>query len=292
MAVADALSKSFCRCPRRVGSGTSRLETSAGSAANTGGAEAGGATAAAAASTVIKEAGLGASRAVQVAGYALAVASLLVCSFALWHLGRRLLNRLAHISHGNTALIQLVDGEAIYEISGSRSGKTHRVWVDLKLCSAACGCRVFLTEGVCGHADAALAAAKAAGLCVARRRAARRPPESLLSRAALRSRDALRDIADPSPCFEGLAAKSRSITDGSCFSGLRGRNRDPPPAIQDAQAAVPEGTPLKAVQAGRRNRSVAKKATEPEWGALRRSGASRPRFSDGRQHSLRAGLFI
>ena len=49
----------------------------------------------------------------------------------------------------------------------------------------------------------------------------------------------------------------------SC-SGLRGRNRDPPPAIQDAQAAVPEGTPLKAVQAGRRNRSVAKKAAELE----------------------------
>ena len=34
---------------------------------------------------------------VQVAGYALAVASLLVCSFALWHLGKRLLNRLAPI---------------------------------------------------------------------------------------------------------------------------------------------------------------------------------------------------
>ena len=41
--------------------------------------------------------------------------------------------------YGNTALIQLVDSEAIYEISGSWSGKTHRVWVDLKLCSAACG---------------------------------------------------------------------------------------------------------------------------------------------------------
>ena len=80
--------------------------------------------------------------------------------------------------------------------------------------------------------------------------------ESLLSRAALRGRDALKDIAENSPCFEGLAAKSRGITDGSCFSGLRGRNRDPPPAVQDVQAAVPEGTPLKAVQAGRRNRSV------------------------------------
>ena len=120
-------------------------------------------TGAAAASAVIEEAGLGASRAVQVAGYALAVASLLVCSFALE--GRRLLNRLAHMSHGNTALVQLVDSEAIYEISGSRSGKTHRVWVDLRLCTAACGCRAFLTEGVCGYVDAALAAAKAAGLC-------------------------------------------------------------------------------------------------------------------------------
>ena len=88
--------------------------------------------------------------------------------------------------------------------------------------------------------------------------------DSLLSRAALRGRDALRDIADPSPCFEGLAAKSRVITEGGCFSGLRGRNRDPPPAVQDAQAAVPEGTPLKAVQAGRRNRSAPKKVAEPE----------------------------
>ena len=227
-------------------------------------------TAAAAASAVIEEAGLGASRAVQVAGYALAVASLLVCSFALWHLGRRLLNRLAHMSHGNTALIQLVDSEAVYEITGSRSGKTHRVWVDLKLCAAACGCRAFLTEGVCGHADAALAAAKAAGLCGSSATAGRTSAasqegaDSLLSRAALRGRDALRDIADPSPCFEGLAAKSRVITEGGCFSGLRGRNRDPPPAVQDAQAAVPEGTPLKAAQAGRRNRSAPKKVAEPE----------------------------
>ena len=93
------------------------------------------------------------------------VASLLLCLFVLWHLGRRLLNRLAHMSHGNNTLIQLVDNEAIYEIAGSRSGRTHRVWVDLKLCAAACGCRAYLTEGVCGHADSALAAAKAAGLC-------------------------------------------------------------------------------------------------------------------------------
>ena len=42
------------------------------------------------------------------------------------------------------AVGQLVDSEAIYEISGSRSGKTHRVWVDLKLCTAACGCRAYL----------------------------------------------------------------------------------------------------------------------------------------------------
>ena len=234
-------------------------------------------TAAAAASAVIEEAGLGALRAVQVAGYALAVASLLVCSFALWHLGRRLLNRLAHISHGNTALIQLVDSEAIFEISGSRSGKTHRVWVDLKLCTAACGCRAYLTEGVCSHADAALAAAKAAGLCGSSATAGRttaasqESADSLLSRAALRGRDALRDIADPSPCFEGLAAKSRVITEGGCFSGLRGRNRDPP-AVQDAQAAVPEGRPLKAVQAGRRNRLVPKKvgAGGAPWRALSR----------------------
>ena len=107
--------------------------------------------------------------------------------------------------------------------------------------------------------------------CVAppRRRAAHRPPRRRVLtgrslRAALRGRDALRDIADPSPCFEGLAAKSRVITEGGCFSGLRGRNRDPPPAVQDAQAAVPEGTPLKAVQAGRRNRSAPKKVAEPE----------------------------
>ena len=69
------------------------------------------------------------------------------------------------MSHGNTTLIQLVDNEAIYEIAGSRSGRSHRVWVDLRLCAAACGCRAYLTEGICGHADSALAAAKAAGLC-------------------------------------------------------------------------------------------------------------------------------
>ena len=133
-----------------------------------------------------------------------------------------------------------MDSEAIYEISGTRSGKTHRVWVDLKLCSAAC--KQGIPDRVCGHADSALAAAKAAGLCgssstAGRTSAAsREDADSLLSRAALRGRDALKDIAENSPCFEGLAAKSRGITDGSCFSGLRGRNRDPPPAVQDAQA--------------------------------------------------------
>ena len=163
-----------------------------------------------------------------------------------------------------------MDNEAIYEIAGSRSGKTHRVWVDLRLCTAACGCRAYLTEGVCGHADSALAAAKAAGVCGSSATAGRtsvasqEDADSLLSRAALRGRDALRDLADPSPCFQGLAAKSRSITEGGCFSGLRGRNRDPPPAVQDAQTPLPDGTPLKAVQAGRRNRSVPRRSTEPE----------------------------
>ena len=95
-----------------------------------------------------------------------------------------------------------------------------------------------------------MAAAKAAGLCGPSATAGRASAasqegaDSLLSRAALRGCDALRDIADPSPRFEGLAAKSRVITEGGCFSGLRGRNRDLPPAVQDAQAAVPEGTPL------------------------------------------------
>ena len=45
---------------------------------------------------------------------------------------RRLLNRLAHIAQGNTTLVQLVDDEAIYEVSGTRTGKSHRVWVDLR----------------------------------------------------------------------------------------------------------------------------------------------------------------
>ena len=74
----------------------------------------------------------------------------------------------------------------------------------------------------------------------------REEADSLLSRAALRGRDALRDLADPSPCFAGLAAKSKkSLTEQGCFSGLRGRNRDPPPApvpvIQDMPKAVPVG---------------------------------------------------
>ena len=111
---------------------------------------------------------------------------------------------------------------------------------------------------VCGHADSALAAAKAAGLRGSSATAGRSSvasqgdADTLLSRAALRGRDALLDLADPSPCFQGLAAKSRSITEGGCFSGLRGRNRDPPLAVQDAQAAVLVGTPLEAVQASRR----------------------------------------
>ena len=116
------------------------------------------------------------------------------------------------MSHGNTTLIQLVDSEAIYEIAGSRSGKTHRVWVDLKLCTGACGCRAFLTEGVCGHADAALAAAKAAGLCGSSATAGRTSAasqegaDSLLSRAALRSRCASRHCRSE-PVLRGSRGK-------------------------------------------------------------------------------------
>ena len=119
------------------------------------------------------------------------------------------------------------------------------------------------------HADAALAAAKRAGLCGSSATAGRtsaasqEDADSLLSRAALRGRDALRDIADPSPCL--VSRQSREVSLRVVASVVRGRNRDPPPAIQDAQAVVPDGTPLKAVQtAGRRNRSVTKKVTEPE----------------------------
>ena len=95
-------------------------------------------------------------------GSGLAV-GLLVC--LVEDLGRRLLNRRAHMSHGNTALIQLVDGEAIYEISGSRSGKTHRVWVDLKPRASA----VTQTQQLLRPKQL---------VCVAppRRRAAHRPP--------------------------------------------------------------------------------------------------------------------
>ena len=191
-------------------------------------------TAAAAASAVIEEAGLGASRAVQVA---LRPGSGLAAGLLFWFLafGQEASQPpCPYVSWKHGA------GPACGQRSYlSRSGKTHRVWVDLRLCTAACGRRAFLTEGVCGHADAALAAAKAAGLCgssatAGRTSAASREgADSLLSRAALRGHDALRDIADPSPCFEGLAAKSRVITEGGCFSGLRGRNRDPPPAVQD-----------------------------------------------------------
>ena len=71
-----------------------------------------------------------------------------------------------------------------------------------------------------------------------------------------------KDIAENSPCFEGLAAKSRGITAAASVASagaivtlhLPFRTR----------AAVPEGTPLKAVQAGRRNRSVPKKVAGPE----------------------------
>ena len=110
-----------------------------------------------------------------------------------------------------------------------------------------------------------------------------------IGRLAGGCQDALRDIANPSPCFEGLAAKSRSITEGGCFSGLRGRNRDPPPAIQDAQAAVPcwnapEGRPLRD-QEGHRAGGASR-------GALRRSGAGRSRFRNGREDPSREGLFF
>ena len=47
-------------------------------------------------------------------------------------------------------------------------------------------------------------------------------------------------VAEAAGSSSAAPAKSRGITDASCFSGLRGRNRDPPPAIQ----AVPVGTPL------------------------------------------------
>eukprot|EP00439_Symbiodinium_sp_Y106_P038505 s8093_g4.t1 len=116
------------------------------------------------------------------------------------------------VCHARRQLVQLVDGEATFQVVSMR-GWTHRVWVRVANRQAACGCRANSRRGVRAYCDATIRGAGQLGLF---------EPSSLTanptaSRAVERGRAA---IAATQECSSGLAAKSREL---SCLSGILNR---------------------------------------------------------------------
>ena len=195
---------------------------------------------------VVEEIGHGARRTVWVAGTAITLVVVILCSAVLWYVSRAVANRIAHLRHGNTAapearLSQLLGSEATFEVASTKRGVTHKVWVHLKEETAACGCRAYLAEGRCGHCDAAMDTARSLGfLHAAQRGAGPALTDSIRSTAseALAKGKVVLGLGNSEGCFSQLAAKSRGL---SCFQGLAGRDLAAAPADGASAAHAQSG---------------------------------------------------
>ena len=220
---------------------------------------------------VVEEIGHGARRTVWVAGPAITLVVVILCSAVLWYVSRAVANRIAHLRHGNTAapearLSQLLGSEATFEVASTKKGVTHKVWVHLKEETAACGCRAYLAEGRCGHCDAAMDTARSLGfLHAAQRGAGPALTDSIRSTAseALAKGKVVLGLGNSEGCFSQLAAKSRGL---SCFQGLAGRDLAAAPADGASAAHAQSGFVQRAATATvARTPSRRNKGPVPAW---------------------------
>ena len=94
-----------------------------------------------------------------------AVGLLTIGAVILWFLARAAANRAMRTVHGNTTLpcrlLEYKEGNSMWQVQGSKNA--HNVWVSASG-QAACACRGFLAEGVCGHTESALDGYRSLGL--------------------------------------------------------------------------------------------------------------------------------
>eukprot|EP00438_Fugacium_kawagutii_P022068 Skav223204 [mRNA] locus=scaffold1624:85544:91866:- [translate_table: standard] len=148
----------------------------------------------------------------QTTGQVVCAAVLAIGIGVLWWLGRVLANKLARSYHGNSLpakLIELKDGESVWEITGSKGN--HRVWMNRQEAA----CRAYLLQGNCGHIQAATDAAKDMGFLAAG--AAVSFDEA--SVAARKGAAALKGLGRPSSpgphCFSAMVEKAKGLMPAS-----------------------------------------------------------------------------
>ena len=146
--------------------------------------------------------------AVRTSGLVLQAMILTAGAGILWAIGRIVANRLMRSGHGNSAslptrLVELKGDESVWEVTGTK--QMHRVWMSKG--QSACACKGYLSSGVCGHIDAATAAAKAMKL----------KTTSVTFEGAASSSEGLRSLggshAEPegSRCFAGVVEKAQEL---------------------------------------------------------------------------------
>ena len=146
--------------------------------------------------------------AVRTSGLVLQAMILTAGAGILWAIGRIVANRLMRSGHGNstslpTRLVELKGDESVWEVTGTK--QMHRVWMSKG--QSACACKGYLSSGVCGHIDAATAAAKAMKL----------KTTSVTFEGAASSSEGLRSLggshAEPegSRCFAGVVEKAQEL---------------------------------------------------------------------------------
>ena len=156
--------------------------------------------------------------AVRTTGRIVVSAVLAVGFAALWFVGRLIANRVMRAGHGNTLpckLIELKDGEMTWEVKGAKG--VHRVWISPSG-QPACACRSFLSEGNCGHIEAALECCKDLGISDKKDSKkdqqvafADQPRAKQRGLAALAALGVDAPISSGPTCFDGMVKKAQKV---------------------------------------------------------------------------------
>ena len=199
----------------------------------------------------------------------------------LWWVGRVVMNKIAHLKHGNTAtpepkLLELKEGTSVWEVAGRRP---HRVQVKGR--GASCDCRQYIDTGKCRHCDIALSAARrhlpgsssiGAGERPRSRPGALERGRAVVGEAKESSRQAVATVL--SGCFNGLVEKARAVHLARGAPSHRASSRL---SSQDRSKSLRESLSL---DSGPRDLAVGAAPSRPDAGPERLALMDRPEAAD------------